>query len=84
MKELKSLSKTRWWCQAEACDAVVTTLGNIITTVEKFADDDYRDRQAAVQTIEGFVDTVVCLVLFMNVLRKCRLTVEYRNGHKNC
>ena len=32
--ELKSISKTRWCCQAEACDAVVVTLGAIIQTIE--------------------------------------------------
>ena len=79
LKELKSLSKTRWCCQAEACDAVVATLGSIIATVEHFADDDYRDRQAAAQTIVGFIDTdfVVCLVLFQNVIRKCSVAANY-------
>ena len=79
LKELKSLSKTRWCCQAEACDAVVATLGSIIATVEHFADDDYRDRQAAAQTIVGVIDTdfVVCLVLFQNVLRKCSVAANY-------
>ena len=64
---------------AEACYAVVATLGSIIATVEHFADDDYRDRQAAAQTIVGFIDTdfVVCLVLFQNVLRKSSVAANY-------
>ena len=32
--ELKSISKTRLCCQADACDAVVATLGAIIQTIE--------------------------------------------------
>ena len=31
MKELKSLCKTRWCSQAEACDAIVATLGSVIS-----------------------------------------------------
>ena len=79
LKELKSLSKTRWCCQAEACDAVVATLGSIIVTVEHFADDDYRERQAAAQAIVGFIDTdfIVCLTLFQSILRKCSIAANY-------
>ena len=42
MKE-KSLSKTNWCSQAEACDAVLATLESVTKTVEHFADDDYRE-----------------------------------------
>ena len=79
MKELKSLSKTRWCSQAEACDAVVATLGSVIKTVEYFADDDYRERRATAQFIVGFIDTdfIFCLVLFQNILRKCNIAANY-------
>ena len=79
MKELKSLSETRWCSQAEGCDAVVATLGSVIKYVEHFADDDYHERRATAQIIVGFIDTdfIVCLVLFQNVLRKCNVEVNY-------
>ena len=51
MKELKSLCKTRWCSQAEACDAVVATLGSVIKSVEHFADDDYPERRATAQLL---------------------------------
>ena len=64
MKELKSLSKTRWCSQAEACDAVATQ-GSVIKSVEHFADDDCSERRATAQIIVGFIGTdfIVCLVL---------------------
>ena len=39
IKELKSLSKTRWSCQWRAADAVMETLEAIICTAEFFVDD---------------------------------------------
>ena len=79
INELKSISKTRWCCQAEACDAVVTTLGSVIKSVEHFADDDNYERRATAQVIVGFIDTdfIVCLVLFQNILRKCSIASNY-------
>ena len=79
MKELKSLSKTRWCSQAEACDAVIATLGSIIDCVEFFAEDNNPDRRAAAEVIVGFVDTdfIVNLVLFQDILRKSSMTANY-------
>ena len=61
-KKLKSLSKTRWCCQAEACDAVVTTLGSIILgsiTVEHFAEDsDNPGRRTSAQLLVSMIDTI--------------------------
>ena len=53
MKELQSLSKTRWCSQAEACDAVIATLGSIIDCVEFFAEDKYPDRREAAEVMWG-------------------------------
>ena len=66
-------------CQAEACDAVVATLGSVIKSVEYFADNDYRERRATAQIIVGFIDTdfIICLVLFQNILRKCSIAANY-------
>ena len=78
MKELKSLSKTRWCSPAEACDAVATQ-GSVIKPVEHFADDDYRERRPTAQIIVGLIDTdyIVCLVLFQNFLRNCNFAANY-------
>ena len=79
MKELKSLSKTLWCSQAEACDAVIATLGSIIDCVEFFAEDNNPDRRAAAEVIGGFVDTdfIVNLVLFQDLLRVSSIAANY-------
>ena len=57
MKELTSLSKTRWCSKEGACDAIIATLGSIIDCVEFVAEDNNPDRRAAAEVIVGFVDT---------------------------
>ena len=74
--ELKSISKTRWCCQAEACDAVVATLGAIIQTIEHFAEDSVNaERRTAAQAIDNFLDTdfVVCFSIFQRLLTKAAI-----------
>ena len=84
MKELKSLSKTRWCSKAEACDAVIATLGSIIDCVEFFAKDNNPDRRAAAEIIVGFVDTdfIVNLVLFQDILRMSSMTANCPKARK--
>ena len=57
----------------------MATLGNVIKSVEHFADDDYNEKRATAQIIVGFIDTdfIVCLVLFQNILRKCSIAANY-------
>ena len=78
-RELKSLSKTRWCCQAEACSAVVHTLGSIIAAAEHFAQDTNADRRAAAQSIVSLIDSdfVVCLQLFRKVLTLTSYSANY-------
>ena len=78
--ELKSISKTRWCCHAEACDAVVATLGAIIQTIEHFAEDSVNaERRTAAQAIDNFLDTdfVVCLSIFQRLLTKAAIVSNY-------
>ena len=78
--ELKSLSKTRWCCQAEACDAVLATLGAILQSIEHFAEESGNaDRRTAALTISGFMDTdfVVCLCIFQWLLTKAAIVSNY-------
>ena len=79
MKELKSSSKARWCSQAEACYAVIGTLGSIIDCVEFFAEDNNPDKRAAAEVIVGFVNTdvFVNLVLFQDLLRKPSIAANY-------
>ena len=79
MKELKSLSKTRWYSQAEVCDAVIATLSSIIDCAGFFAEDNNHDRRAAAVVILGFIDTnfIVNLDLFQDILRKSSMTANY-------
>ena len=77
-RELKAMSKTRWWCQAKACDAVVATLGSIVKSIEHFSDDENADRratQALVRIMEN--DFGVCLVIFQHILWKASIVANY-------
>ena len=78
-RELIALSKTRWCCQAEACDAVVTTLGSIVKSIEHFSDDENADRRFASQALVRIMDTdfVVCVVIFQHILRKASIAANY-------
>ena len=84
MKELKSFSKTRWCCQAEARDAVIATLGSNIDCFEFFAEKNNPDRRVAVEIIVGFIDTdfIANLVLFQDILRKSRMTANTSKARK--
>ena len=78
-RELKALSKTRWCCQTEACDAVVATLGSIVKSIEHFSHDENADRRFASQALVRIMDTdfVVCLLIFQHILRKASIVANY-------
>ena len=81
-RELKALSKTRWCCQAEACDAVGATLGAMVKSIKHFSDDQNADRRFSSQALVRIMDTdfVVCLVIFQHILRKASLVANYLHG----
>ena len=77
--ELKSISKTRWCCQAEACDAVLATLGAILKSIEHFEEGDSVDRTISAQALDRIFDSefIICLVLFQIILRKSSIVANY-------
>ena len=79
MKELKSLSKTRWSCQWREAEAVFETIEAIICTAEFFVEDISDEGRKAAEAIINFVDTdfVVCLSLFSNLLYKTSMVRDF-------
>ena len=85
VRELKAISKTRWCCQGEACQAVIENFRAVIDTIDHFCDETTSGNRRGEATLllhRLDSDFIFCLVLFKRILRQSNIVSNYLQDDK--